>query len=475
MAGGTFSPGEVKVRPGNYHREVSDITANLAGNINGIGAGLIKANWGPLNEAVAFDGSTDVNAVFGSGQTESLITEMFNGGITSGFFVRIGTGGTAPKITLKDTASSPAAAVEITGKYVGTRAFTATVRTSLINTEEKELIILDGTSEYAKVSFEAGTNEPDALVKAINSTLTDFTAKKSGSGGNGTLAAVTQSPFTAGTNPTVSTAQYSTGLSVLEAYEWNCLCVDTEDVAVHALIPPYLNRIYAAGSYPLACIAEKAKGDGAVTLDERIAHAAAFNNRMVHYVLNPTYDSAGNLYDGWKNAARIGGYIAAINTNDTLTGKPVTGYTSLAEPLTNTQIINALKKGCIVLSRNRKGQIVIEQGINTLITPSGDEDEGWKKIRRVKVRYELIQRIMATLDELRVDNDEQGRAAVIAAAYGVYSEMVGENKLLAGGSVILDESKKPRGDSAWFKVLCDDKDSLEKTYSTFRFRFAPEE
>lgn len=475
MAGGTFSPGEVKVRPGNYHREVSDTTANLAGAINGIGAGLIKANWGPLNEAVVFDGSTDVNAVFGSGQTESLITEMFNGGITSGYFVRIGSGGTAPTITLKNAGGSNA--LKISGKYVGARTFTATVRISLINSTEKELIIFDGTSEFAKVTFTAGGNEVKTLVKSIKENLSDFTAEiiEAGTGEGQSIREVAQAAFTTGTNPTVAAAQYSMGFSVLEAYEWNCLCVDTEDAAIHALIAPYLNRIYAAGSYPLACIAEKAKGDGAVALDERIAHAAAFNNRMMHYVLNPAYDSAGNLYDGWRNAARIGGYIASINTNDTLTGKPVTGYTSLAEPLTNTQIINALKKGCIVLSRNRRGQIVIEQGINTLITPSDDEDEGWKKIRRVKVRYELIQRIMATLDELRVDNDEQGRAAVIAAAYGVYSEMVGENKLLAGGSVILDESKKPRGDSAWFKVLCDDKDSLEKTYSTFRFRFAPEE
>ena len=60
--------------------------------------GIIRANWGPLNRAVAFEPSTNVNAVFGSGNTEDLITEMFSGGISSGYFVRCGTGGTAPTI-----------------------------------------------------------------------------------------------------------------------------------------------------------------------------------------------------------------------------------------------------------------------------------------------------------------------------------------------------------------------------------------
>lgn len=471
MAGGTFSPGEVKIRPGNYHREISDGGVSLAGTINGVGAGIIRANWGPLNEAVEMDGSVSVNNIFGAGMTEDLITEMFNGGILNGYFVRIGTGGTPPTLTLDD--SDSAGAVKLTGKYVGARGFAATLRTSLTNSSERELIILDGTSEFAKYTFAAGEGEIENLVTAVNESSGDFVAEKL-SEGNGTLADVAQSQFTAGTNPSVTTAQYSEGLSVLEAYDWNCLCVDTEDPEVHALLVPYLNRIYAAGSYPMACISECAKGDSAVAMAERMTHAASYNSRMLCYVLNPAYDSSGKLYDGYRNAARIGGYIAAVETTTSLTGVPVTSYTRLAEPITNTQIINALKSGCIVLSLNKKRQVVIEQGINTLITPTGDEDEGWKKIRRVKVRYELIQRIMSTLDELRVDNDENGRATVIAAAYGVYSAMVGENKLLAGGTVEEDSSNPPQGDSAWFKVLCDDKDSLEKTYTTFRFRFAPE-
>lgn len=468
MAGGTFSKGEIKTRPGHYHREESDNNSRSAEAINGVGAGLIKANWGPLNEAVEFEPEMSVGDIYGKGLTEDLVTEMFNGGIETGYFVRIGTGGTAPTVALKD--KSDADVVQITGKYVGERQFTISIRESLIKEDEKECTIYDGASEFAKVTFAAGEKEPEALVEAINSQMSDFIAKKIADG-DGKVAEAAQKKFTDGTNPAVTTAEYSAGLNVLEAYEWNCLCVDTEDATVHLLVSAFLNRIFAAGAFPMACVSEKAKGESGIPLETRMANAAAFNNKMMHYVLNPAYDSAGTLYDGYRNAARIGGYIASVATTTALTGTPIAGYTRLAEPLTNTQITNALKRGCIALTLNKKKQVVIEQGINTLVTPPSDEDDGWKKIRRVKVRYELIQRVMAALETLKVDNDDEGRAAVIAKAYGVYSDMVGEKKLLAGGSVYEDKQNPASGDSAWFIIECDDKDSLEKTYSTFKFRF----
>ena len=62
---GTFTIGETKVRPGEYHRFENAGGIPTAGATNGIVAGVIRANWGPLNKAVVFDPSTDVKAVFG--------------------------------------------------------------------------------------------------------------------------------------------------------------------------------------------------------------------------------------------------------------------------------------------------------------------------------------------------------------------------------------------------------------------------
>ena len=185
---GTFSVGESKTRPGVYHRRYSVGGGEVAGALNGVGMGIIRANWGPLNRAVAFEPSTNVNAVFGSGNTEDLITEMFSGGISSGYFVRCGTGGTAPTITLKDNAKADV--VTITGAYVGDRAFSVSVRDSLTG-DGRECIIYEGTTEFLKVTFEADTKEPAGLAAAINAATKDFVAKATAAG-SGVMATVSQ-------------------------------------------------------------------------------------------------------------------------------------------------------------------------------------------------------------------------------------------------------------------------------------------
>ena len=117
----------------------------------------------------------------------------------------------------------------------------------------------------------------------------------------------------------------------------------------------------------------------------------------------------------------------------------------------------------------------IEQVFNTLVSPDGDMDAGWKKIRRTKERFELMQRIDDSLDPIvgKLDNDSDGRATVIAMGKAIIAAMVGEKKLTSG-DMYEDESNPPQGDSAWFILDIVDKDSLEHVYLAYKFRFATE-
>lgn len=471
---GTFTIGEKKVRPGEYHRFENAGGIATAGARNGIIAGVIRANWGPLNTVVTFDPSTNVKTVYGAGNKEDLITEMFKGGNSKGYFVRVGTGGTKATITLKDDATTAVEAVTLTAKYVGTRAFTVSIRDSLTNTSKRECIIYDGTSEFEKVTFEKEPEggEAAALVAAIsNSENFDATLVAAGSG---KLGAITQQTFTAGTNPTTDSDAYSAALNALEAYAFNVICVDTEDAAVHALVQTFIDRIYAAGSYPMAVLSEMSSTQN--TVASRMQKAATFNDSKIIYVLNGGKDTSGKVMEGYINAARIGGIIAAVPANQSVTHYVVSGYAELSEALTNTQIEAALTSGCLVLTTNSSGQVWIEQGINTLITPTGDEDEGWKKIRRVKTRFELMQRVGDTVDKLvgKINNDTDGRAAIVAAGQSVIDTMIAEKKLASGSTMTEDESNPAHGDSAWFILAVDDIDSMEKIYLTYRFRFSGE-
>lgn len=472
---GTFVVGETKIRPGVYTRYENAGGVEIAGASSGVGAAIIKANWGPLNQVKWIESPVDAAAAFGApgaGHTVNIVDEMLAGGASKVAVVRAGTGGTEATITLKDTTVSPVNVVTITAKYVGARALSVTIKDNLADNTKRDCIIYAGTLEFEKVSFTKGAGgdgEPEALVAAFANSP-NFTATKVADG-NKTLAAVSSTAFTPGTDATATSAEYSAALNLLEAAAWNVLIVDTSDTATHALVAAFIDRIYAAGSNCVAVLAEPKS----IALATRMTNCAAFNDEKIIYPLNSAYDANGKLYEGHLLAARIGGMVAAIPSNQSLTHEVVSGMVSLAEPMTNTDIETALQSGCLVLSVNTAGQIWIEQGINTLVTPSGNQDAGWKKIRRVKTRFELIDRVSDTTAPLigKVNNDSDGRAAIIAGANGVIKRMIGEKKLI-GGTCMEDPSNPAVGDSSWFILAVDDIDSIERAYLTFRFRFSAE-
>ncbi|MGN0489333.1 MAG: phage tail sheath subtilisin-like domain-containing protein [Ruminococcus sp.] len=467
----TFTIGETKIRPGEYHRHENAGSVEIAGATNGIVAGVLRSNWGPLNKVVEIDAGSNIKELFGTGNT-GIITEAFKADVTRGYFVRVGTGGTAATVTLKDTAAEAANVVTITAKYPGTREFTVSIRDSLVNTDNRECVIYDGTAEFEKVTFAKGTEDGEAaaLVAAFAKS-TKFTATKVADG-NKTLATVTQAAFTPGTDATVNTEAYSAALSALEAYRFNALCVDSTDTAVHALVDAFVDRTFQAGAYPMAVLADAAE----VEFDTKLAHAKAFNDFKVIYVATGGIDAEGNNTEGYLAAARVAGLIAATPANQSITHTIVEGYTAPSQALTNTEVEKALLAGCVVFTTSSDGSVWVEQGINTLVNPGDDEDAGWSKIRRVKTRFELMQRIGDTVETLigKVDNTSDGRATIIAAAQKVINTMIGERKL-SSGLIVEDTANPARGDSAWFVVSADDVDSIEKFYLTYRFRFAADD
>ena len=119
------------------------------------------------------------------------------------------------------------------------------------------------------------------------------------------------------------------------------------------------------------------------------------------------------------------------------------------------------------------GAVWVEQGINTLVTLRSDQDAGWKKIRRTKTRFELIDRININSEGVigNVNNDDNGRATFLAICNGVGAEMIAEGKLQTF-EASESATNLPRGDSAWFNFEVLDNDSMEHIYLTYLFRFA---
>lgn len=466
---GTFILGETKTRPGSYFNIQKKGGNAVASVMNGVTAVIFKADFGPLNTAVELSAEDGYEQTFGTGLTTDVMKEAIAGGAKTIIACRVGNGGTQGTITLKDADGEDA--LTVTAKYPGDKSFTVTIREKLSDSALKECIFYAGTTEFEKLEFSAGEGETDALLEALASSK-NFKAEVKEGKGAALLAAVSQSAFTKGTNPQVTTGDYSNAFVQVEPFDFNTICLDTEDTEIHLLLQSFINRIFDAGSLCQAVVAEK----HTVELETREAHAASFNDEKMNYVLNAYIDEQGTEIDGYQTAARIAGMIGAAASNSSLTHTVINGFSEIKEKLTNTEIIAAEKKGCLVLTYNKAKQVWIDNAINTLITPADNQDDGWKKIRRVKTRFELIRRINTTTDDLvgKVDNDTNGRATVISQIQGVGDSMKEEGKLVSC-SVTESSAYTADGDSAWFVIDVIDKDSMEHIYLTFLFRFSTNE
>lgn len=467
---GTFVIGETKVRPGSYFNIQSKDVDSGNDVLEGVTAVVFRADFGPLNTVVELSAEDGYERMYGTGLTTDAIREAVAGGAKTILACRVGSGGTPASVALNDSEGEEA--VAISAAYPGEKEFSVSIREKLSDASRKECLIYAGTKEFEKVEFPAGEGEAASLAGELGKSG-KFKAEVTAGKEQAVLQGVTQKAFQKGSDPNVTTEDYSNALAKFEAYEFNTICVDTEEPAVHLLLAAFINRIFESGVLAQGVVAENHTED----LETRQEHAAAFNDEKMNYVLNAHINELGKEIDGYQTAARIAGMIGACPSNSSLTHTVVEGFTEILERLTNAQMVTAEKeKGCIVFSYNSGKQIWIDNAVNTLIAPAENQDEGWKKIRRVKTRFELIRRINAAADALigNVDNDGNGRSTVVSRIQEVGIAMVEEGKLV---SCKVSESGTHAADvdSAWFDIDVIDKDSMEHIYMVFKFQFSTNE
>ena len=466
-----FTVGEKKKRPGVYQRYENVGGVSIAGATDGIVACCIRSNWGELGKVHTFESIEAAKLALGNGGengTVSLLTEIFTGGAKKVYCVRLGSGGTKSSIKLLDTAGTEA--VTMTAKWEGNRQLSYLIRKVLGDENTKEMLVLEGTLELERITFLTGEKEIENFLQAAKQSNYFIFSKTETDAAE--LAEVGQTDFTAGTNPSITNQNYSNAFTLLEPYLFNTICIDTESVAVHTLLTAYIQKIYQNGTIlPFAVIAESTS----VPFETRLAHAIAINSYNVIYVGGGVVDTLGQPLEGIRAAARVAAMAAATPSNQSLTHKVVSGMTDVLEMLTNSQYEQSIDAGMLTFSTSSAGNVWIESAITTLNLPQGEDDEGWKKIKRTKIRKELMNRASVTVEPLigNINNDDDGRATVLIAIGKLLQLMFVEGKLLEGGSIEVDKDNLPEGDSAWFNIYADDIDSLEKMYFVYKFRYSP--
>lgn len=462
-----FNEGEQKIRPGTYKRYSTEAEI-LSGARDGICAIAIRASWGPLGKVVKNSLLSDLsknygNGTYGTNYTVPAAEEMFRGGASTVYTYRLGTGGAQATLTVDG--------LTFTAKYPGTMPVSVSVQEKLGDSTRKQLTVYAGTKQVEFYEFAAdGANEGANLAKAVEAsnyiTVTGEAAVVS-------VLPVASGALAGGEDPKITYSDYSKAWAALEIYYYNCIALDVDDDAnmtLSLMLHEYMKEAHKMGKLGFVVVGQNT----AVTFQVRCQNAVKLNDEKNVFLGGGWMAGTKNM-DGVLSICRTAGEIAATPSNKGITHTVIDGATELCESLTYSQYEDAIRAGMLMASRAESGEIWFDSGITSLTTlETGIQDEGWKKIRRTKVRFEMFDRIDRVLAPKvgKVSADSDGIADIIQTAQRVLDAMVAEGKLFPGATIIEDPENPYNGDSAWFIIQADDIDSLEKIYEHYKFRYS---
>lgn len=464
-----FKEGETKKRPGLFQRQTNTGFTSVTGGRDGICAIPVKAPWGPLGKVVKNTLKSDLTKVYGAGpysegNTVPAAAAMFDGKASAVYTYRLGTGGTKASKEIADGLTA-------TAKYPGTLPISVAIQEKLGDSTTKQLLVYADNTLVETWNFAAdGKNDGANLAAAVSgSNYIDVT----GTAASVPVLPVASGALEGGANPTVTNEDYSKAFAALETTYYNTIALDVDDdnnMTLSLLLQSYIENAHKLGKNCIAVVGEKVTVDFAT----RCAHAIAFNDNKVAY-LGGGYMAGAESKDGVMAICYTAGVIASTPSNQGITHTIVDGATELCEALTYSQYEQAIESGMLMLSMSPDGSIWYDSGINTLTSPEAEtQDDGWKKLRRTKVRFELFDRLDRALAPKvgRVSTDTDGVADVVQTGQRVVDSMVAEGKLMPGAVFCEDSENPPVGDSAWFIIQSDDIDSLEKIYMHYQFRYS---
>lgn len=466
--GQLYHAGEVKTRPGTYFRYENGGGNAVGGATSHSVAIPIQADWGPVDAVTVHESASSVIATYGSKKTVDAALALFAGGATKVYCVRLdkatsNSGGATAANASLELKSDSATAATITAKYPGTKEIKVQTRIK-VEGVSKEIVVYDGKTKVEAFAFDIGDNEVANLVAAVSASA--YITAKAGAGTTVPIQDVTA--LEGGADPAITTESYSEAFVKLETYTFTHIALDCTTAAVQALLHTWIDRVYEEGKLCIAVIGGKNHG---TAFADKVAAAKAFDNEKIVYSGIWGRDAEGNIVDDYKMAAYVAGAIAGTPSNQSIVHNTVPGIVSI-DPHTNTEYEQAIESGLLLASYSPSGAVWFDSAINTLINLDATQDAGWKKIRRVTTRFEMIRREDEALAPLKLNGTSDDVAIAIQTAQGVLNAMISENKLKPGATVYEDPDKPLNGDSLWLVNDVNDYDSIEKIYTRYILRYS---
>lgn len=431
MAGGTFVTRN-KVRAGAYINFVSEYSP--LGTVSDRGVVLLPmaVPFGPVGEAVAIEGNTDVRKVFGlSSLSPELLLLREAAKRANKVLVWRLAGGEAATRTDEN--------ITVTARWPG----------SVGNTLAVKILAPESGLEYTVQTFLDGRMVDEQQAETIEQ-LNDndwvlFT-------GTGELMPHAGIVLSGGSDNEVEQQDWEDFFAGAERLTYNTMALPTDDVAIKELAVSFVKRM---------------REDEGVKIQIVVANMEPDYEGIIS-VANGVVLSDGTTITPEQATAYVAGMTAGAAVNKSCTYDTYDGATAVGEVLLASEIIAKLKAGQFIFIQ-RGNKVVVEQDINTFVGFTTEKGDAFRKNRTLRVMDAIGTDVRQIFEDYylgKCANDEDGRALFREELFAYLNNLY---EIRAVERPELEDITVQRGetaDSVIVDLAVQPVDAMEKLYMT---------
>ena len=427
MAGGTWTT-QSKVRPGAYVNFQAEQSTGTSEAVDGIVTLPLPLDFGPSGVISVTSGTNLLQ--FGHTLSESIMQPLREAlkNAAEVLVYRIGGG---------DAATGTAVGMTVTAKYPGTRGNSISV-----------VVSAQAGGGFQVNTLLAGQIVDSQIVtngtKLKDNELVDFNGSASIVEGTITL--------TGGTSAATTGTEYSEYFDAIQVYDFNTMAITSNDPATKALAAGFIRRMRDDEGKKVQVVLGNYEGadfEGVINL----ANGVKLNGQ------NLTAEQCTPWYAG---------AAAAAGVTSSLTYTAYQGATDAVPRLTNAETIENLRKGNVVFTEKR-GQAVVEQDINTLVTYDATKNQDFRKNRVLRVLDNIANNTKITFEDNyigKVNNDVEGRELFKADRIAYFDALVGLGAIEAFEAEDITITAGEAKDAVVMTAAITPIDAMEKLYVT---------
>jgi hypothetical protein len=440
MAGGKFTPGVEKVRPGLYINFRAAALARIKSGERGTMVMQLPLNWGAPHAFSTIEKESDTMDLLGYdyNSPEMLYVREAKKNAKAVMVYRLnGTGAGAVKASATWDTDKTA-----TAKYAGTRGNDITiVSTADVVDPTKKVVqtLVDGRVEDEQIAVNMEDLQPNSWVTW---------------GGSGPIGETAGTKLTGGANGTVVNADHTDFLSATETQHFDVIAFMSNDPTLKTSFATFIKRMRDE---------EGKKVQGVV------ADSAADFEGIIN-VGNGVVLNDGTELDALGAVAWVAGATAGASFIQSNTYKVYEGAVDANPRLKNSEIIAALKAGKFIFVHDGE-KVKVEQDINSLVSYSQEKNERFSKNRVIRVLDAINNDLTRAFNESyigKVDNNKDGQALLRDAInqYLMTLQTAGAIMNFDPKTDVFIDPVKSVGDSVYATLGVQPVDSMEKFYFT---------